>query len=463
MKEFDDFFDDLKQKMLEHEEPYVEGAWERFASKAGIADVKAKSTGKTISLWKWLGAAAAVALGAMLLVSVLNRQDKNNIPDTAGVEAKIQTGLPDSGVAHIDTMRNQTGVSNIVTAKPHHQEKAVSLPDFNSNKNNQLVNHHPIPTVNPVIVPPVQEQKNNNNQGLVVQPVTPKVNKPVEQPKHFYENQIVPNTPDNAGVAQQKAEKTSANPVAPNQPPAQTATAHSGTSQKLSNKKWESSLFVSPIVGDKVNVGYGYSIGYAISNRLSISSGLAYNKMSNSKSVHDQPVASAGLLSSNQSGAVSENTFSRSVIAVAPAPKLVAVKGVVSGIDVPLNVNYKINKKLYASTGVSGMVVINESPAYTYMDDKQQRITVRANSTGEIQYDNTASFSNYNTVAAPVNESAAKTAPVIGFYNLSLGFRQKISRKNAVALEPFIKIPMKKATSHSVDYLGTGVKVKFDF
>ena len=51
----------------------------------------------------------------------------------------------------------------------------------------------------------------------------------------------------------------------------------------------------------------------------------------------------------------------------------------------------------------------------------------------------------------------------LGFYNFAFGYKTKISKKNAFAIEPFLKLPMREVKTENLRLIGTGVKLKFDF
>jgi hypothetical protein len=51
----------------------------------------------------------------------------------------------------------------------------------------------------------------------------------------------------------------------------------------------------------------------------------------------------------------------------------------------------------------------------------------------------------------------------MGFYNASIGVKQKITGKNSVSVEPFIKIPVKPTADQKLSYKNVGIRLMLDF
>jgi hypothetical protein len=83
-------------------------------------------------------------------------------------------------------------------------------------------------------------------------------------------------------------------------------------------------------------------------------------------------------------------------------------------------------------------------------------------SRGNLKEDKSVLFSEQSTTNQPL-QAPKENIPFLGFYNISVGYRQKINGKSGVALEPFLKVPMKNVTQENLKYMGTGIRLKFDF
>jgi len=205
--------------------------------------------------------------------------------------------------------------------------------------------------------------------------------------------------------------------------------------------KWELGLMVAPSIGNnnKLNLGYGLSMGYALSKKVSVVSGITYNDMNASNQVPAAPVHTAAFFSGE-------------------TKNLQSVEASVSGIDIPLGIKYNLSKKVYANVGVSAFAVLNERKNNTYVQETSvQSASTDPGSLGEMRI-------------VVLNQRVTEKAPdpsvgdkYIGFYNLSFGVKQPLSKKNTLSLEPFVKLPMKETSADNLRLIGTGIKLKLDF
>lgn len=443
----EDFLEQIKQVLLNHEEPYDEGAWERFRMK------DTKRLKPVFPVWKWAAAAAVVAGIAFLWIFNTSPVKTKNAQNHVVVNTQKNTEVNNDSINKQDTV----AAKQIIPILPNYEHKNIVKERTNNTQNNQFIKPD-------IIAAPV----NNNKQEVIIAQQTPQqpapnntVPKADSQPvKPFYENKIVINDAPVATKPADAGRQTATTPVI-------AAAKHADNTVF---KKWQSSFYVSPTFGDLgVNMGYGYSIGYAVNNKIKISSGIAHTKVSASKSFGDAPFGPSGTSAIAPSDV---NTFAARSFAPVVTQYLQSVEATMSGIDIPLEVNYNFSKKIYATGGISGLIVINDNTKKTIMSNSNERFVVKS-SDGKIKEDLIQSVSSpaYNTAndAAgsnnnfPVTDGAGEHIPFLGFYNLSFGFKQKVSDKNAVSVEPFIKVPMKNVTQQKLNYTGVGVRLKFDF
>ncbi len=255
--------------------------------------------------------------------------------------------------------------------------------------------------------------------------------------------------------------------------------------------KWQSSLYLSPTYSELgVSMGYGYSIGYAVNNRVKINTGIAYTKISASKN-YDKPAASSSIVTfgTAQKGAInaaatgaSASVISASVEPVRPgntaddpknqilektfgditmAPSLNYLEGRISGIDIPFGINYSISKKFYTEAGISGLFILKRGHTANYVENENLRITVFDND--KVVENKVVPITNNFSTSNLADPEGTHQSNFMGFYNISMGYKQKISKTNAVSLEPFVKVPMQNSNAQKLNYLGMGVRLKFDF
>ena len=138
---------------------------------------------------------------------------------------------------------------------------------------------------------------------------------------------------------------------------------------------------------------------------------------------------------------------------------LESVNASVRGINIPLELKYNISKKFYTGVGVSALAILNNKQDNNYLVSTGRNITVA----------NTAGIAEQKMLI--VTERVSETQPqslqvadkYIGFYNFSLGYKQKISKKTDFAIEPFLRLPMKTFSNDNLNLTNGGLRLKIDF
>lgn len=475
--------------MRNHEEPYDEGAWERF--KAAPAPVTVKKG--AVGMWKWAMAAAAVITAVFFLARVFNTSAPGN--DPSSVTDGLASNPVDSSVNSItqatpeiqsespampaEGLNELTDAHNNTLTAIHQKDGAPALYNYKPGVRSARVNFKEgiiqgIGAPAHITAPPPALIPSRQNIATVTVSSTPKPE------VNFWKTRVEPNTPQisNSTTPVYKQEEkyiAASRPVVKEKP------------VKEKNRKWQPSLYVSPLFGDLgIDMGYGVSVGYAINDKVKISSGVAYNKLSASRNYGAGPVgemmasavappsfgsngaqgatgAAGAVGTSKPNNALDSKaalTSAYNVVAGQQTNSLQQVDGFLSGIDIPVEINYNISKKLYASAGISGLVVINDNKKYTYVDNRNVKVSVETNR-GALKEDKSVLFSEQNTTNQSM-QTPTENTPFLGFYNISMGYRQKISGRIGVALEPFLKVPMKNVTQENLKYIGTGIRLKFD-
>lgn len=480
----DDIFNHIKSVMRDHEEPYDEGAWERFKAVSTPVPVKKGA----VSMWKWAMAAAAVVTAVLFLARIFNSSTPTPDPSES---TEHLAAIPADSSANITRIEpaSQPGESAILADEAKKEINTI----YNNNRennihkynNNQLTAAYKpgMRSVTTDLRPTVIQSSSRITppQPLVIVPQAPvtAIHQPAQKRVDFWKNQVevtdAPKTTNTPVYRDEEKQLAVTKPLLTDKP------------RKEKNKKWQPSLYVSPLFGDLgIDMGYGVSVGYAINDKIRISSGVAHTRLSASRSYGAGPVgemiASAPNSVGGPQGAVgatgaagangatgAKGTSLDSKAALTSAYNFVAgsqtnslqqVDGSLSGIDIPVEINYNFNKKLYASAGVSGLVVINDNKKYTYVDNRNVKVSVETNR-GNLKEDKSVMFSEQNTTKQPI-QAPQENIPFLGFYNISFGYRQKISGRTGVALEPFLKVPMKNVTQENLKYMGTGIRLKFD-
>lgn len=444
----DDIFNHIRQVLRNHEEPYEEGAWERFKAYSHTAAPSPLPKHPIIPLWKWATAAAAVITGVFLFSRIFHvSQEGINIKSS---ELPIVQQLPTTDTP---SQQFQTDTETVFSDR-----SGLSAQANTSQPTPAAQSSVPATTTHTVAIPQVQAPQ---EVPLVAQtqvpetvpsqaPTQPKTERQPDQNNHvvdFWKNRIVTDKPEEKRVLPQQDNRNAL----------LATTSEKRHSEK--NRKWQPSLYVSPVFSDLgVDMGYGVSLAYAINDKLKISSGIAHAKISTSRSF-DESIP--GVATAPEMEVISTEHSDLMTYASQPSSVLQQVTGSLSGIDIPVELNYSFNKKFYAAAGVSGLVVLHDKKTYTYEDYRNIKVSVET-SKGALKEDKMITVQEYNTTSAPA-QAPAENIPFLGYYNISVGYRQKLSNKNAVSIEPFLKVPMKKVTQQNLNYQGTGIRLRFDF
>jgi hypothetical protein len=416
MQPEDELIAHIKSSLIGHEEEYLPGAWEKYGKK--------ENKNKDLILWfsRLTGVAAVLLIGLFWLLretppdfpATLTKTNTNTIPlDNPGSSKSANEKALDSFA-----FKNESKVF----LKQYKDRPIKNNPltnDIFVNPQIAKVDHLPLNSAETPFIEPVQSPANAaDNSKLAI------VNKADQSEKKMTFEDFL-NKENRINKTTSKSELT---------------TKRSG--------KWDLGLVVAPSFGNskKINMGYGLSMGYNLSSRISLNSGISYNDMAATSS----PASTGGL---------AMNAPTVSAILSSGSKNLESTDAKVSGIDIPLELKYNLSKKIYANVGISAFTVLNQSQNNNFVQARiEQQPSSNVNSFAETR----VVISN-ERITEEVPESEIKTSKYIGFYNFSFGFKQKISKKNTFAIEPFMKVPMKKNTADNLRLLGTGVKLKVDF
>ncbi|MBO9621073.1 MAG: hypothetical protein J7539_18805 [Niabella sp.] len=429
----DDFFEHIKQVLRNHEEGYREGAWEQFSGAHQSAPVK------KIGIWKWVAAAAVIA-GILFAAPYLftNHNNPSSPAIATTTDSKNNTpARPDS-----NHTRQTPAVQQL--AKNEQQQTKPTTITVNPVSGNRSDTAPKAPFTTP-------SQPENAPPGTLA--VAPKQNtappeQPVKDKPGFWQPHVVPERENRP-----EPESNNRQLLAQNTPP------EPATKERSRSKKWTPSLYLSPMFAESgVNMGYGVALAYAVNDRVKVSAGIAHNKISTSKN-YDAAGSSSAL---NAPATFSAAMKRMALAAPAASPTLKSVQGVLSGFDIPVDVSYALSKKLYATAGVSGLVVVNDNTNYTLVTSSNTQISV-VNSQGVLQEDKRIVTNAYASSSSPTGDLNHDKTTFLGFYNVSVGYKQKITPRNNVSIEPFLKVPVKTVTNQSLNYTGMGIRLKFDF
>lgn len=430
MKPLDEeLFAHVKKSLTEYEEPYVPGAWERFEKKE-----------KKLPVWLWYGGLSSAAALFVIVAALFYSSDK---PQNKAVQQQVKTepketysdALADSRAQRPQVVTDRLKIK--ISENKKTTPRTTTHYPVNDPVEEYVVSQKPVGFAAPLNA--LNEKITTQNPSTIL--VTNKKDLTENVIKDEASAKRIIDEKDTVKVSKARnfqefldAEMKSKNAV---------ASLKSGAKKM---DKWEMGLMVAPSMGNakKLNMGYGLSMDYAVSDKISISSGISYNEMAASKSIGGD-------------GRTMDSPASMAVVSDTKSLKSVDANWV--GVDIPLGIKYHLSKKFYTNVGVSAFAVLNQ---------KQQNNYVQ----GSVEYDASAdqlsstgfkAVFQERTVSEPVPSEEVGEDKYLGFYNVSFGFKQQISGRKAFSIEPFMKLPMKSFTKENLYLIGTGVRFKFDF
>lgn len=403
----------ITEQLQSHEEAYAEGAWERFSE---------KKKRRGIVYWPMWAAAIVVLIAGALFFTI---QKSTDTTDIANIQPKA---FSEGEAEQKGTTDAEANINQNISPELHTQKRSnqLQIPVKGDNKapyntplaQNEARDQLAVNGENP----PMLILNTNQLAGQLYNPtITSASNSRLfelagakEKPK-----------PIKMTFEDLLAQDSKANQFA----------AHTKNNQ---DSKWQPGVYVAPSMGNdnKLNMNYGFSLSYAIANKVSISSGVSYSSISSKEVL----------------GADVPQTLS--------GRNLESVNARVEGINVPLELKYNISDKIYTGIGVSALAVTNNRQENTYISNQVQNAAALNSATGS--YDAKTLIVAERKVE-PQPEATIDPDRYIGFYNFSFGYKQKLSRKKNIAIEPFLRVPMKTFSKENLNLTNGGLRIKVDF
>lgn len=416
MKKMDkELIEHIKENLSAHEEAYAPGAWERFA----VQEEKKK---RRFILWPLWSAAALILIFGALFATLNTSPNKNEI----------------------------------VNSKPQVKPKSKIAPELKQAPDQQIVNEKDIPQVNTTQNNNFVLHQNETSDKEIVS--TNVLNKNIEEDNLANQNRLAGIVPlvkiepnyieNNISINPEKKKSLTKLTLAELLAQDSFNDRDKKTTKKSAESKWEPGLFVAPSMGNdnKVKMNYGFSLSYNIAKKVSVSSGVAYSAISTT----GNPIVNSNAMASPASNQAFTTTSSKS---------LQSIDANVRGINIPLEFKYNISDKLYTGIGISAFAILNNKVQNNYVVTQAENRTVL----------NTAGYSEQKIlivserVTEPQAESVIAPEKYLGFYNFSFGYKQKLSPKKAIAVEPFLRLPMKDFSKDNLNLTNGGLRLKLDF
>lgn len=212
------------------------------------------------------------------------------------------------------------------------------------------------------------------------------------------------------------------------------------TEQKLvstAGSRWGLGISVGQALDrrSKANLSFGTHIAYAINSKISVSSGVFYNELGGIRKndLPDMKSRTDKVMTGSQAS--------------------------LSGVDIPLEIQIKTNKQFYARVGISAYAITSQRQTFNFSEQKVA-VTTYLDDNGK-ERSETVITSEHTTETVP--DEKLKQNKFVGLYNLSIGFEQKINKRNTIAFEPYVKVPVSGYSEQRLNLIQGGLRVKIDF
>jgi len=398
---------------MNYELPYEEGAWERFnkreqAKETTVIFLEGSKGTSFVNIRRIM----AVAASLILLISIVSIYRAYNSENKLEV-ATIDSANPVEGkeeeesfplIAQKDGMKEESKDFNILRSK-----RVVSLELHASNVNDEALKV-------------VTAEENKENLFLDSESV-------LEEKEQLNES---------VSIQQNNKEKEIKIGIPFGNPANPMLLSENNGSQgrKVEDEKnWKFGLELSSsFISEKMNYGGGVFMERKISEKFSLTSGLAYTKIN----------------AANETNPVGISASTRKV----------GVESSMQALDIPLSIIYEVKDGFYASVGVSLLAVLNEDKAFQYETDIVSESFVKDPNTG---LESTVYSTVTRQYTEPVDEMESTGKDNIGYFNLSVGKKQSFYGNTQLLLEPFLKLPLVKQSDNEVKLMNAGLKIKVMF
>ena len=446
-----ELIEEIVGRLKDHELPYREGSWEKFASKYGTA-------AGSSSNWKYWSAAAAVLL--CFGVGYWGLENNNTFVNSPSVSLNDSKEKHEVLAGSKDLKESiQRSLSEVTKEKGLTSEELYLEKPFTYSKIEDRIPEVELPfgELNP-------PRTIGGHDITLSSTLAGMGSKSMQLKKNTFTAQI---SSEEGGVAEAKEVMNSAgvdkqpqqaalhtNPQSQTQRDAARlsqlyASQHKDTGNSIvlnkggQERKWEMGAFVSPAsTSESITLGGGVALAYHVSNKVSIRSGASiqhYGAVSGNSPI--TPATASNSFVADAPNYISQPTLNNSfVMRTADAKSAKSnerVSGKILTVDIPVDVRYAINKHFYTSVGVSYVGVLD-----------QERSTIYETNNTEYKQKST--------------EKNVDDKGMNGFVNFSIGRKQQVG-KLSISVEPYYKVPLGGLRSSDLNYSNGGVKIITSF
>src|SRR5690554_2791541 len=416
------WFDQLSDRLREHEEPYVAGSWEQFRSQH--PQVLQPKRGRLIRMWIRYGAAgfAAAALVLAGLIFLWPDGTQPLVEVAVNEEAPpLEMPIAENPIAENSVAKTPTGQKPIeqyaIDQKPIEPEHDVNISADQKpriNKQGDLALAHLVSDL--TLAEQIRADLRVADRAVPTE-IAPKI-----APK----------------IASEEAQPwiTGERLAALNGLPEENRMEARASDQST---RWNMGLVLAPnMTTEQINLGGGIAVAYRLNDKLSLQTGVSLgqygvNTQSFIPSTHaagpsapmDSPKAPPGgdHLSSGTAG----STEFESLTPAYHTRYLNSQTSQLIGMDIPIELKYEVSQRFYTAVGLSVFGVLEENRTNHFVDRINEPLKVEG------------AQNSYSVRTLYVDERASRHPmdgqTYTGFLNFSVGHQTQISRRLRFSVE----------------------------
>lgn len=238
--------------------------------------------------------------------------------------------------------------------------------------------------------------------------------------------------------------------------------------------RWGMGVVLSPnLTSEQMNIGGGVHIAYHLNDRLSIRTGVALGQYGvNTDGRRVLPPELFGVKPkkiASDMGSLEAPLSPHHHTSMKDGPQNIAPNyhtrfldrqtSDLLGLDIPLDLTYAINDRFYTTVGVSYFTVLNERRTNHYIDRLNEPVQMNSNSSGALE-----SFEIKTLyVEGPASNRPLDGRGYTGFLNLSMGHQSQLTKKLRLSIEPYVKLPVGRLAGEDMNMTHGGVRIVTGF
>jgi hypothetical protein len=433
-----DQLDKLIESLQNHEEPYTEGAWERFV-------LSQKKKKRIIPLWFYPGLAAGL-VAIFSFVFLFNSPDPKPTLNEIAISDEATPPIQENIV--VPQIESETKNEQLAADLKGNTsaERAVGLQKQSKHEQSRMA----IPDPNNLLDAVVIAQSSAADKGMENKLTNTEVLIELAELESRVSEALADHSLFSTDV---QINKIALNENIKLELPFDNLDDEKEAS---GSDKWAFDVLLSSnvaLAGDasRLNLGAGFVSDYKLNKRLSLTGGISLNQFSADNYNEGRSRRAASDAPQNHPNPEAPGAVFSSVVSTVTSQLL--------GIEMPIGIKMNISEGIYAQTGISPVGMIRERTESVFMVESFTP-SWSNDPSGNPQFSMVR-----NAYSARTNNSYNTFEQVnfAAFYNLSFGYTSKIGNRNRLSFEPYLRLPLGSLNSRESSWSVSGLNLKFGF